>query len=78
MEISRLMNKLYYRSYHNILTSYVYVALRGTPGAPGVPLPRCSCLSTAVLGNFGLGAHQMQHVQSALSYLPMLHRKKVL
>ena len=32
------------------------MALRGTPGALGVPLLRCSCLSTAILGNFGVGA----------------------
>ena len=50
-----------------------YVALRGTPGAPGVPLPECSYLSMAIFGNFGVGALWMRHVRSASSYLPMLH-----
>ena len=43
------------------------VALRGTPGALGVPLPHYSCLSTPVLGNFGLahftcGASEAHHL----------------
>ena len=29
------------------------VELHGTPGTLGVPLLRYSCLSTAILGNFG-------------------------
>ena len=38
------------------------VALHGTPSALGVPLPWCSCLSTAILGNFGVGALRTQCV----------------
>ena len=34
------------------------VVLRGTPSTLGVLLPQCSCLSTAVLGNFGVGMLQ--------------------
>ena len=52
---------------------HVYEVLRGAPSALGVPLPRCSCLSTAVLGNFWVGTLWTQHVRSASSYLPMLH-----
>ena len=38
------------------------VALHGTPGTPGVPLLWCSCLSTAVLGNFRVGAVRLKHI----------------
>ena len=40
----------------------IYVALCRTPGALGVPLLQCSCLSVAILGNFGVGLLWMQHV----------------
>ena len=51
----------------------VYVASYGTPGTLGVPLPWCSCLSMAILGNFVVGVLQMWCIRSASSYLPMLH-----
>ena len=38
------------------------MALHETPGTLGVPLPWCSCLSTAILGNFGVGTLWTQHV----------------
>ena len=49
------------------------VALHGTPSALGVLLLRCSCLSTAILGNFVVGALQTWHAQSMPSYLLTLH-----
>ena len=63
----------FFLAYSVSMYNLVYVALRGTPGALGVPLPWCSCLSTAFVGNFGVGELRMQCVQSASSYLPMLH-----
>ena len=48
------------------------VALCRTPGALGVLLLQCSCLSRAILGNFGVGALWAWHVQSTSSYLLML------
>ena len=49
------------------------VALHRTPSTPDVPLLWCSCLSMAILGNSGVGMLWMWHVQSASSYLLMLH-----
>ena len=48
------------------------VALRRTPGTLGVPLPQCSCLSMAVLGNFGVGTLWARRIQSVSSYLQTL------
>ena len=44
------------------------VALHGTPGALGVLLPWCSCLCTAILGNFVMSVLWTQHIQSTSSY----------
>ena len=56
-----MINKVVVGSSHGNAPKYVGegVALHGTPSAPGVPLPQCSCLSTAVLGNFRVGMLQM-------------------
>ena len=49
------INKAVVGSGHGDMPKYVGegVALHGTPGTLGVPLPWYSCLSTAILGNFG-------------------------
>ena len=70
-----MINKAVVGSGHGDAPKYMGegVALCGTPGTLGAPLPRCSCLSMAILGNFGVGMLQMRHVQSVSSYLPTLH-----
>ena len=44
------------------------MTLRRTPGALGVPLPQCSCLSTAVLGNFGVGVLRAWRIRSIIFF----------
>ena len=70
-----MINKVVVGSGHGDAPKYMGegVALHRTPGALDVPLPWCSCLSTAILGNFEVGTLWMPHIQSASSYLPMLH-----
>ena len=65
------INKAVVGSSHGDVPKYAVegVALCGTPGALGVPLPQCSCLSTAILGNFWVGMLQTWCVQSVSSYL---------
>ena len=69
-----MINKEVVGSGHGDVPKYVGegMALHRTPGTLGVPLLRCSCLSTAILGNFGVGMLRAWHVQSVSSYLPML------
>ena len=64
------INKVVLGSGHGDVPKYVGegVALRGTPSSLGVQMPQCSCLSTAILGNFWVGT-----LQSVSSYLAMLH-----
>ena len=56
-----MINKVVAGSSHRDAPKYAGdgVALCRTPGTLGVPLPQCSCVSMAVLGNFGVGALQM-------------------
>ena len=70
-----MINKVVVGSSHWDAPKYMGegVVLCGTPGSLGVPLPQCSCLSTAVLGNFGVGALRAWCVRSTSSYLPTLH-----
>ena len=58
------INKAVVGSSHGDVPKYVGegVALCGTPGTLGAPLSRCSCLSTAVLSNFGVGMLQARRV----------------
>ena len=67
-----VINKVVVGSGHGDAPKYVgeVVALCGTPG---VPLLQCSCLSTAILGNFGVGTLQTRCIQSTSSCLAMLH-----
>ena len=57
-----MINKAVVGSGHGDAPKYTGegVALCGTPGAPGVLLLWCSCLSMAILGNFGVGTLQRQ------------------
>ena len=52
-----MINKVVVGSSHRDMPKYVGkgVALCGTPGVLDVPLLQCSCLSMAILGNFGVG-----------------------
>ena len=70
-----MINKVVVGSHHRDAPKYMGegVALHGTPSTLGVLLLQWSCLSMAILGNFGVGAFWMQHVQSASSYLLILH-----
>ena len=69
-----MINKAVVGSGHGDMPKYVGegVALHGTPSTLGVPLPQCSCLSMAILGNFGVGMLRTRRVQSVSYYLPML------
>ena len=59
-----MINKAVVGSSHGDVPKYVGegVALYGTPGALGVPLPWFSCLSTAVLGKFMVGTLQVRQI----------------
>ena len=52
------INKAVVGSSHGDMPKYMGegVALCRTPSTLGVPLPQCSCLSMAILGNFWVGA----------------------
>ena len=56
------MSRIGHINHMSIHIHNIYVALHGTPDTLGVPLPWCSCLSMAVLGNFGVGTLQTQCV----------------
>ena len=75
-----MINKAVVGSSHGYVPKYAGegVALHETPRTPGVPLPWCSRLSMAILGNFVVGALWMQHIRSTSSYFLMLHHYRAL